>query len=571
VDLLNFVTLIIGQPMHAFDLNKLIKNYGNDITIEVKYKKSGKLLALDSKEYKIKDSTLCITANDKPIAFAGVIGGKDTAIDKDTTDILLEIAVFRYTPIRKTMMMYGLNTMASVIYARQQSLQNINKAYKLVTSYLPIVTTNLIGEVKNKHVENKKIRIKYEDLFRFLGIKIPHKEVLSILRHLGFIIRVDKRDTIEVIPPDNRLDINIPEDVYEEIIRIKGYENVKPELPLYSPIVIGDDKKVTLRHKLSLYFKAKGYIETVGYGFFSQKNVEELGFKAEGHYKIINAISPEVKFFRSSIYPQLLGRINTNLQYTTNLKIFEIGHVAHKYVKHSFDDILRYHSEQLPYESLHIAGIIASKNQDIKDLLGSIVLDVRQTGLELDIIPVYEDFADKMLTQSRYWQEMLAPFNKWNSGLVINNDKIIGIIGGLQSKINRKLGFFTNPVIFEIELDSFLNKDSNYFVKNSVKTPAVYEDYSFVVSNNISFYMFSHTLKDCKNKILADIDKNRSVTLNQELLDIFYPKSLKDLRYITLRFYFISDNRKNLEEFTNVFRNKLEACLKKKLQVELKK
>ena len=586
VDLTNYFALVYGQPMHAFDYDKVInltKDDRNEISVD--YVSNGKLEALDNKSYEIKDKTLSILLNGKPIAFAGVIGGRSTAIDSDTSKILLEVATFSYSDIRRTSMLYGLNTMASIIYSRQQDpnkVSYISDTYVyLLNNVVPQLGYVPVGDVINVANNRRTIKINTNYIRRITSLpKLTDKVIINVLERLRFKVKQVNDNTLEVIPPSDRLDINIKEDIIEEVIRIIGYEKVKVSLPKSVPTTVSDDSKVIFKDELTSIMVSKGYIERVGLGFVSQKLVSKLNIVEDSLYHIINAISPEVNYYRPFLSIQALQSIPVGLAYTDLYSTFEIGHTAMKLQgtenqegKALFFDIPSIRHE-LPYpnEYIHFNVMVASRQYGVLQLLSKLKADTNWLFAEygLRVMPIMQgdnktagDTAENILpAYDKFegyskWGILSNILNKYNSGFIIYNDHIIGVLGALNARTKNLLGLPGDIAFIELELDKLITAKSYYNVHSSSKHTPVLQDFTFVIQKHIPFYAFETTFFNVINSLY---NQNKNLHLMSEYVDIFEGA---DYYSVTVRIRFVFYDNFNDDVVYSIRSQLIEKMLKK--------
>ncbi len=554
VDLTNYFALLMGQPMHAFDLDKLQNEVkSKDIVISVEKISDGVLDALDGKQYKITKPTLTILANNKPVAFAGVIGGAKSAIDADSKHIVLEVATFLYSEVRRTMMLYGLNTLSSVIYSRQQDPTKVEEVANMYINMLSreggVKKISLIADKRNVKLLPKKITLTWTFIKQQVPIKdLTKQDVIKVLRSLRCDV-TENNDVIQVVPPVDRIDLKIKEDIIEEIVRILGYERLEIELPKSQLVYERDDIKALLRELFSAYWLGHGYSETESYSFMSLKDAETIGYNKDNLYEIINAKSPDVRYFRPHIFPLLIRKVTNNLMFTDLYQAFEIGHVAHKKLASKFDDYLNKgfsNSDMLPKEALHLSIILSHKKIKPKSLIWQFKKDLESNAIlrnGLKIVNLRDLAKNSKLKISDYWKKILSVFNEQATGVFVVNNNVIGVMGLLSSRVTHKLGLPSATVIAELDLGYLIEKQAieeldNYQVGVSSNYPAVVQDFSIVAKNTEAESCF----RDVVSNIIKNIESKVSgVRLNYKLFDIYYLSDKE--KVFTIRMWFISNDK----------------------------
>src|SRR3989338_7816332 len=321
-DATNLIMLEYGQPMHAFSA-KAIKNE----TIKVRVSKKGEMLkTLDNKVRKLEDDLL-ITDSESILGMAGVMGGKDSEISEDTTTILLEAAIFDPLSIRQTSKRHGLYSEASKRFQHGltklrllQALDGAIKHYQSLGGQLTAIT--LKGDFGQ---EKRSIDLSIQKTNSLLGVLLDEETITKALQKLNFTVSKKDSDTLEVIPPYFRMDINIEEDVIEEVARIYGYQKIEGQpLDGEKPEKL-DQSLQKFIYNIKLALKDAGLTEVQTYSFFSTKVLQALKPDA---VKIANPISSETEYLRTFIWPNLIEVVAKNIRAGfKDIAIFEIGKV----------------------------------------------------------------------------------------------------------------------------------------------------------------------------------------------------------------------------------------------------
>lgn len=319
-DITNLMMVEYGQPMHAFDEQKVT----GSINVRVA-KKDEKIITLDGKARNLSKDDLLITDENGPIGIAGVMGGKDSEISEETTSILLEAAIFDPVTIRKTSQKHGLYSEASKRFqhglTKTNLLEALTAAIKMYESLGGKLTA--ITFVGNLEDEVKIIKLTQEKINSLIGVEIPSTEVESSLKKLGFSLKNE-----EVTVPYWRLDINIEEDLIEEVARMYGYEKI-PATPLADTIPNTEEKPLFKTiEELKQALSQAGLTEVQTYSFYSTQVTENCKLKTENLIKVANPISSETEYLRDNLWPNLLEVAAKNIkQGFKDIAIFEIGKV----------------------------------------------------------------------------------------------------------------------------------------------------------------------------------------------------------------------------------------------------
>ncbi len=321
-DITNLVMIEHGQPMHAFDEQKVTGN----INVRVA-KKDEKIITLDGKVRNLTPEDLLITDDNGPIGIAGVMGGKNSEISEKTTSILLEAAIFDPVSIRKTSQKHGLYSEASKRFqhglTRTNLLQALHSAIKMYESLGGKLTAiTLVGDLEDK---TKVITLSQEKVNSLIGIDISTEQIETSLKKLGFTL-ASHIGSGNVTVPYWRLDCNIEEDLIEEVARMYGYEKI-PAKPLTNNIPNIDEKPIFgLIDRLKKALSKEGLTEVQTYSYYSSKVIVNCQFSIVNLIKVANPISSETEYLRDNLWPNLLEVAAKNVkQGYKDIGIFEIG------------------------------------------------------------------------------------------------------------------------------------------------------------------------------------------------------------------------------------------------------
>jgi len=314
VDAANYVMLETGQPLHAFDLDKI---EGKKIIVR-RAKKGEEIITLDNKKYKLDKDILIIADKDSPLAIAGIKGGKKAEIDKETKIIVLESANFDSRVVRKGSKKLGLKTDASWRFEHGIDPNLTELAINRVSELIQEITKGKIAsglvDFYPKKVLPKKIKLDLKYIEKLLGVKISPKEIKNIFERLGFKY---KGSIVEV--PTFRLDVSLQEDLIEEIGRIYGYKKIPSIFPVVSLIPGKRNLEIFWENMAKDILKEFGFTEVYNYSFV-EKGIIELE----------NPMSSRHKYLRPNLMSNLLKNVKDNLKYFKEIKIFELGKIFDK-------------------------------------------------------------------------------------------------------------------------------------------------------------------------------------------------------------------------------------------------
>lgn len=329
VDITNFVMHDIGQPTHAFDADKLSGN------ISVRFAKAGeKLVTLDKIERHLSGGELIIADNSGPIALAGVMGGLSTAITDTTKNIFLESAWFDAAEVRKTAKKYVISTDSSFRFERGIDPHNTVVALKkAATMVLELAGGDLASnviDIQPEAILSPKVYLSFSKLKTICGVSIEKSILKTILLNLDIEIKNETEDGLELLIPNYRTDVTRDIDVFEDILRIYGFDNIPfPEIMHSAAVVQPKPDKNSLKQLLSNYLSAQGFNEIMTNSLTREAYFDESELSRS--VKLLNPLSNELSIMRPSMLPSLLEAVAYNKNRKSHdLKFYEFGKVYQK-------------------------------------------------------------------------------------------------------------------------------------------------------------------------------------------------------------------------------------------------
>ena len=322
VDITNYVMFDLNRPLHAYDSDKINKE------IIVRNAKEGEIFdALDKKKYKLKKDMCVISDKSGVLGLGGIIGGTTTSTELETKNILLEAAYFSPSSIRKTARELNINTDAKYRFERGIDPNSIKEGLELATELILKICGGeaskfqIVGKTNKK---NKIINFQVEKFEKLIGISITAKEIDKILSSLGFKCKKSKK-SLKIEVPSWRPDVSLDEDLIEELIRIKGFDNIKLIEPSKNRTQDTLNFKQKLFHLSQRSLASKGYMEIVTWSFTDSK-IDKLFSKGEKEIPILNPISSDLNVLRRSIFSNLAFYLKKNQDRGyEDLSLFEIG------------------------------------------------------------------------------------------------------------------------------------------------------------------------------------------------------------------------------------------------------
>ncbi|MDF2691325.1 MAG: Phenylalanyl-tRNA synthetase beta chain, partial [Gammaproteobacteria bacterium] len=349
VDITNYVMLAIGQPMHAFDLNKL------QGAICVRYAKAQEqLILLNNEAVSLKPETLLIADEKGPLAIAGVMGGLDSSVSEATTDIVLESAFFNPLAMAGQARSYGLHTDSSHRFERGVDPAITRDAIEYASELVQLIAGGeagpIIEVISEKDLPKASlIELNADKCEKILGVKIEITEIKTTLERLGFEIEKTSAQALTAKSPSHRFDMSIAEDLIEEVARLKGYETFTPAAPSM-PVMVSIDSELELSvQRVKQLLVDRGYREAISYSFIDPK-LHQIFFKDKAAYALANPIASDLSVMRSSLVPGLIQALAYNVARQQNrLRLFEVG------------KCFEYDGNNPATESHYLAGLIYGK------------------------------------------------------------------------------------------------------------------------------------------------------------------------------------------------------------------
>ena len=324
VDITNYVMLEMGQPMHAFDINSIS---GKHITVR-RAENGEKITTLDETERVLDENDLVIADDKKAVAIAGVMGGLNSEIEKDTQTVVFESAMFYGGNIRKTAKKVGLRTESSARYEKGLSSENTLRAINRAVELVELLGAGEVVEGKIDVYPTKqkinKIKLDVDKINTLLGTNISKQEMINILEKLDIKVENDM-----VIAPYFRMDLEFVADIAEEIARFYGYDKLETTLVRAGTTIGVRTKEQKIENKIQEILVTNGLSEIYTYGFLSEKDLEKSKIKKElidNAITIINPLGDEFKLMRPTTIPSMMQILaGNNNKKNQNVKLFDIS------------------------------------------------------------------------------------------------------------------------------------------------------------------------------------------------------------------------------------------------------
>ncbi len=351
VDITNFISSELGQPMHAFD-SRFIEG---GIVVRTA-KKGEKMTTLDDKERELTDKMLLICDHKKPVALAGIMGGQNSEIQDDTTEIIFEAANFDAPCVRKTSVALGLRTES--VQRFEKSLDPalaelaMLRAIELTLKLCPSAKLESeIIDINYSKPKNLVIKTTPERICSKIGTEISEKEIIRILESLEFkVTKSGKELTVSVPSFRSTKDVEGEDDIIEEVARIFGYENIPSVLPKLPAKLPEENRERFLKHKArDIISLGLGFTEVSNYSFCSEDDFTKSNLEEKDHIKLLNYLSQDQTHLRVSLLPNMLKGLHESLKHQQSPKLYEIGH--------TYREIGKY----MPLEEKWLIGLVTGE------------------------------------------------------------------------------------------------------------------------------------------------------------------------------------------------------------------
>ena len=499
VDITNYIMFDLNRPLHAYDADKI-----NEGIIVRNSKKGESFEALDNKTYTLQDNMCVISDQSGVLGLGGIIGGTRSGTELDTKNILLESAYFNPKSIRKTSKLLNIDTDAKFRFERGIDPNSIEEGLVKAAKLIQEICGGEISKLDVQKSEiSKKISIRFPlDLFESVtGFKISVKEIIKILTDLGFIIK-KKNNDLNLIAPSWRPDILQPIDIVEEIVRIKGYDQIKTELPEKVRKIPTLNKQQKLFHFLQRSVASKGYYEAVTWSFTDSK-INQLFKENKNEVEIVNPISADLNVLRSSIFSNLIIYLKNNLDRGfKDISLFEIGPI--------------FSGNKPGQQKIVLAGLRSGKVSRYNWIEKERLVDVFDAKRDAIQTIVESGFDQKKLYINDKAPSYYHPGKSGTIYLSKNENNPVAFFGEIHPNILKKIDIKTEALVcIEIYLDNIKETTKKLKDQKSLYQYSDYQkserDFAFVIDKNFK-------VQELVN-IISEIDK--SLIRSVKVFDVY--------------------------------------------------
>ena len=546
VDITNYVLHELGQPLHAFDAEKI---EGNKVL--VKTLESGtKFTSLDGVERELhsEDIMICDAASN-PLCIAGVFGGINSGVTEKTTSIFLESAYFDPVFIRKTAKRHALNTDASFRFERGIDINFTKYALKraaiLIKEYSNGKIASDVMDFYPEKVEDFQVFLSYENAFRLIGQEIDKETIKNILASLEIKISSETEGGLGLTIPSYRVDVQREADIIEEILRVYGYNNIKFSHKLNSSISFKNNKDIYLENIIANQLTSLGFNETMANSLTKEDYISlSKNLKTEFNVSMLNPLSNDLKVLRQSLLFSGLESISYNINRKNNsLKLYEFGKTYHKY-DHGY--------QEDKHLTLFISGTRtkdtwtnSSLNSDFFYLKGIITSILERIGVSnLKTSPTKSDIFSEGIVFSLGKKKLLE-------------------FGVVNRQILKEFGIKQEVLFADFDWSSMLSISGKKTMKvsNLTKFPSVKRDLALLLDEKVTFKEIYDLAFQSERNLLKDVD----------LFDVYQGEKLPEGKKSYAVSFVLQDKNKTLEDRQiDKIMQKLQQSFEKNLQAVLR-
>jgi phenylalanyl-tRNA synthetase beta chain len=553
VDVTNYVLLEYGHPLHAFDFKLLA---GGKIVVEAAGPAES-FVTLDGQERQLTSSDLTIRDGEKAVALAGIMGGGNSEIGTDTTEVLLESAYFDPSAIRRTSKRLGIHTESSHRFERGTDVAGLTRALDRAASLIAELSGGSIAkgiiDVYPQPIEPRVITARIDRINQVSGLSVSAAEVKDIFERLEFEVTSETEPGVfRVRVPLFRVDIEREIDLVEEVVRVNGFEKVPVTLPRAAVLsdLPSDAQRLSVRLKDLLV--SQGLSEVINYSFVAPASCDRIllspdDFRSQG-VKLMNPISDELSVMRTTLLPGLLETAVKNISFRTlNLRIFEMRRI---YIPTA--------GEQLPNEPLYLAALLTGKrdpegwNQpkgdldffDVKGIVESILVDLN-------------------VGEANYSSEQLDPYyHPGKACRILCGNKVLGSFGELHPSVQENYGIAAPLYYLELNFEALLGarrKPGSAVVPS--RFPSTFRDIAMLLPSEVSA---AEVLACVKNVKAAELE-------GVELFDLYTGGNIPaGQKSIAIRVRYGSRERTLTDDEVTPVHQRVTEALKKKLNASFR-
>jgi phenylalanyl-tRNA synthetase beta chain len=536
VDYTNFFMLETGQPLHAYDYDKVKARSGDQgVTIVIRHPhENEQITLLNGKTITPRSEAIMIATDKELIGLAGVMGGGDTEVDANTKNILIEVATFDMYSIRRTSMAHGLFTDAVTRFNKGQSpLQNLAVLAKIVDEIRKHdggkIASNLIdvNDFAGREWVHPPVPITAAFINERLGLSLSAQEIETLLQNVEFKTHIDG-ETITVTAPFWRTDVETREDVVEEVGRLYGFDKLPLELPKRSITPVQKDQTLELKNTIRATLAKAGANEVLGYSFVHGNLLEKVGQDKELAFALSNALSPDLQYYRLSLTPSLLANVHPNIK--TGYDEFALFEIGKAHAKSELDD------EGLPVEFERVALVFAAEAKHAATAYAGAAYYqalafaedlLQEFGIrhKFQLIPLHQ----AELGDHPVLHQMVAVYEPTRSAAVFDGERVVGVVGEFKLSVSKALKLPEYAAGFELYLRAISENMQKRYVPLS-RFPKLAQDITLKVPADVPY----QKLYDFVAAEVAKVQPEHTLPV-LTAVDIYQKPDDPEHRQITLR------------------------------------
>ena len=534
VDVTNYLMMLTGQPLHAFDYDKVVQ-VGGGTDIHVRAGREGETLALlDGRTIEVTPGDIVIAAGETAIGLAGAMGGADTEIDATTKNIIIESATFNLYNLRATQMRHGIFSEAITRFTKGQpaalTAPVLADAVRLINEWAGAVRVSEVADTQSTVDEPIVIRLSVRQINDTLGLELSADAIMQRLIDAEFGVGLDG-ETLVVTVPYWRADMHIAEDVIEEVGRLGGFDEIAPTLPQRDFTAIRPSEFDAIRREMRARLARAGANEVLAFSFVHGDVLQKAGQDPARSYRITNSISPDLQYYRQSLTPSLLGLVRMNVKNGyDDFALFELNKVHDKTTGLV---------EDVPIERHHLAAVVAHKKTPdgapyyqakalLEYMTGAFGIELRYEPLDAAQTPLEQPFEPKRAAR-----------------ILSATGVVLGVIGEYKTAVARnfKLPAAAGFELLSEELASFVRPDGYQYAPLS-RYPGSERDVCYQVATDVPYAAVANAAKQALDQA--------EVSASMAPVDIYQPPDATT-KNITLRYAFVSyDHTLTGDEITSI-------------------
>lgn len=508
VDITNYVMLELGQPIHAYDFDKLQAGFGSR-----RAKPNEVLITLDGQERKLNVEDYLIVDSSGPIGLAGVMGGMSTEVSATTRNVLIEAANFDPVSISRTARRHKLPSEASKRFERGVDPKVAEFAAARVAELLRELAggeVSELGAIYDTSLEIETINLAKDFAAAVTGVEYSVEQIIQTLTLIGCEVRA-LTDSLEVTPPSWRPDLTIPESLVEEVARILGYDQIPSRLPV-APPGRGLTRKQKLRRLIANSLAANGFTEVLNYPFVTAAQNSEFFDDDSSRVLLANPLQAEVNEMRLSLLPGLLEAAARNSSRTlVNLSIFEIGSIFQPALSSAEVDLpiggaipssnqLRELNDSIPSQPLALAALM------LGDRVGQQVGKAATRSSYLDAIGAVRALASMLSAEIKVEQVSRRGFHPGRTAAISSAGVLVGFAGEIHPEITSKYDLPRQVSFFELNLDVLIQRVPELVTAAPIHTfPAATQDLSLVMEATVPAAAVLEIIRESAGDLLEDV------------------------------------------------------------------